>query len=694
MKNLFNVNIDSSVMMGLAILENAKNIHYYRGETNARMQLASGYIYKGDFTSARVHLDYLSHFIQPTKDSVDYGTLYGVYGLMYSGQNKLDTSIIYYAKAIDILGRTKDTLSLINNYINIAVSYYQQSNFKMALLYHQKTLETAQGIHDEPDQAYAYVNMAIVYADMGDSVRAEKNFIQAAAIGKKNGLKNIELYAYSNLASFYIEKNEWEKSYNLGMKASTLGEEIRDQGIVASSLSKAAIAIAHLGKMDSAIVLSDRSIAAANAFGQPSNISVSYATRGSILKMQQQWNDAILFYEKGLSIIGKADFYTQPYIGYYRDLSECYEKTGKYPQALEAFKTAALIADSVRSRNNIQKATELNMNYEFEKKQQLQQAEQKARDEIQSTRQLMLLTALALLLALLIVAYAGFRNKQKANVLLGRQKEEIEHTLTKLKSTQAQLVQSEKMASLGELTAGIAHEIQNPINFVNNFSELNSELINEMKAEISNGNFDEVKLIADDIATNEQKINHHGRRADAIVKGMLQHSQGHIGHKEPTNINALADQYLRLSYQGIRAVETGFDINLQTDYDATIETFNVVPQVIGKVLLNLCNNAFYAVKEKKKSAGATFVPAVTVGTRNFNDHIEIYVKDNGTGIPHKILDKIYQPFFTTKPTGQGTGLGLSLSYDMIKATGGELKVETQEGEGSVFTILLYRKQVG
>ena len=250
------------------------------------------------------------------------------------------------------------------------------------------------------------------------------------------------------------------------------------------------------------------------------------------------------------------------------------------------------------------------------------------------------------------------------------------------------------MASLGELTACIAHEIQNPINFVNNYSELNTELIGEMKAEILNGNFDEVKTIADDIDVNEQKINHHGRRADAIVKAMLQHSQGSTGHKEPTNINALADQYLQLSYQGIKAAEKSFEITLQTDFDVTIDKIAVVPQDIGKVLLNLYNNAFYAVKEKKKFAGATFVPSVSVGTRNCGEHIEIYVKDNGTGIPHKILDKIFQPFFTTKPTGQGTGLGLSLSYDIMKAAGGEIKAETQEGEGSVFTILLFSNPVG
>lgn len=693
MQVFLNVNIDSSIAQGLEILEMARRINYYPGEKDARMQLATGYIYKADFKSGQAQLDYLGHFIKPIKDSADFGILYGRYGLMYSNQNKLDTSILFYAKAIDILERTTDTLSLITNYINIAVSYYQQSNFPMALLYNQKILETAEKIHDEADQAYAYINMAIVYSDMGDSVRAEKNFIHAADVGKKNGMKNIEVYACSNLATFYIEKKEWKKAYEFGMKAAALGGELRDQGIVASSYTKAAMAIANLGKMDSAIMLSDKAIAAANASGDPLRRSNVYAIRAAILKMQRRWQEAITFYEKGLSIIGKGDSYVQSYIDYYRDLSECYEKTGKYAPALEAFKTSVTIADSVRSRNNIQKATELNMTYEFEKKQQLQRAEQKAKDEIQSTKQVALLTALGLMLALAIVAFVGYRNKQKANVMLGKQKEEIEHTLTKLKSAQAQLIQSEKMASLGELTAGIAHEIQNPINFVNNFSELNAELINDMRTEISKGNLEEIKLIADDIEANEQKINHHGKRADAIVKGMLQHSQGSTGHKELTNINALADQYLRLSCQSIKTAGTNFDVTLQTNFDATIDKINVVPQDIGKVLLNLYNNAFYTVNEKKITAGESYRPTVSVTTKNLGDHVEICVMDNGNGIPHKILDKIFQPFFTTKPTGQGTGLGLSLSYDIIKATGGELKVQTEEGEGSVFTILLFNQPV-
>lgn len=270
---------------------------------------------------------------------------------------------------------------------------------------------------------------------------------------------------------------------------------------------------------------------------------------------------------------------------------------------------------------------------------------------------------------------------------------ELKKSLEDLRSAQSQLIQSEKMASLGELTAGIAHEIQNPLNFVTNFSEVNKELIEEMKSEIKSGNKNEAILIANNVSENEEKIIHHGKRADAIVKGMLQHSRSSNGAKEPTDINALCDEYLRLSYHGLRAKDNslsagqaGFNATMRTDFDESIGNINIVTQDIGRVVLNLINNAFYAVDEKRKLVTGEYEPTVKVSTKKLNDLVEIKVSDNGNGIPQKVLDKIFQPFFTTKPTGQGTGLGLSLSYDIVKAHGGELKVETKEGEGSTFII--------
>jgi len=268
----------------------------------------------------------------------------------------------------------------------------------------------------------------------------------------------------------------------------------------------------------------------------------------------------------------------------------------------------------------------------------------------------------------------------------------LSKSLEDLKAAQAQLVQSEKMASLGELTAGIAHEIQNPLNFVNNFSEVSKELLEEMLEELQNGDTEEVKTIANDVIQNLEKILHHGKRADGIVKGMLQHSRKNSGEKETIDINTLVDEYLRLAYHGLRAKDKSFNANLETNYDDAIGKINLVPQDIGRVVLNLITNAFYACNEKKKelekeSAATTkFQPTVRVITKKENNRIDITVSDNGNGIPKQIIEKIFQPFFTTKPTGQGTGLGLSLSYDIVKAHGGELKVETIEGKATTFII--------
>jgi signal transduction histidine kinase len=282
-------------------------------------------------------------------------------------------------------------------------------------------------------------------------------------------------------------------------------------------------------------------------------------------------------------------------------------------------------------------------------------------------------------------AYARYEDFNK----LEAAKQQVEKTLVDLKQAQQQLVQSEKMASLGELTAGIAHEIQNPLNFVNNFSEVSSELLEEMKSELDKGDAAEAKILADDVKQNLEKILHHGKRADAIVKGMLQHSRTSSGQKELTDINVLADEYLRLAYHGLRAKDKTFNAKFEAHLDKTIEKINVVPQDVGRVILNLINNAFYAVTEKKKQNINGYESIVTVTTKKLPGKIEVRVADNGNGIPQKVLDKIFQPFFTTKPTGEGTGLGLSLSYDIItKGHGGELKVETKEDEGSEFIILL------
>jgi len=332
---------------------------------------------------------------------------------------------------------------------------------------------------------------------------------------------------------------------------------------------------------------------------------------------------------------------------------------------------------------------------------------QKARVAYQNkVRTWFLLGGIAVLLLLAIVFYRNNLQKQKAKI-------KIQRAYDDLKATQQQLIHAEKMASLGELTAGIAHEIQNPLNFVNNFSEVNKDLLTEMTEEMEKGNMGEAKQLAKNVIDNHDKINHHGKRADAIVKGMLQHTRTGSGQKEPTDINALCDECLRLAYHGLRAKDKNFNAAIETDFDNAIGKINLIPHEIGRAILNMINNAFYAVKEKEKrlaaigqggsparpndsvgqAAGRDYEPKVVIRSKKLGDEIEIRIKDNGIGIQQKILDKIFQPFFTTKPTGQGTGLGLSLAYDIItKGHGGELAFVTEEGEGTEFIIVLPYKE--
>ncbi len=399
--------------------------------------------------------------------------------------------------------------------------------------------------------------------------------------------------------------------------------------------------------------------------------------------LSKEEKDSALYYSmKNLDVIRQLG----PVTGLSVNLGTVYEniylsyQLGGSHDSLFKFQALTLVVKDSLYKIRIKSLTDF-QNVGLKEQLRLQNLEKERVVYQNKVRTYVLLAGIGLLLLLAIIFYRNNRQKQKANV-------KIELAYDNLKATQQQLIQSEKMASLGELTAGIAHEIQNPLNFVNNFSEVNTELIDEMKVEWSAGNGQQATTIADDIKQNNEKIIFHGKRADAIVKGMLQHSRSSSGVKEPTDINVLADEYLRLAYHGLRAKDKSFNATMKTDFDKSIGNINIIPQDIGRVILNLITNAFYALSAKASAAADGYEPTVSVSTKRVNDKVQISVKDNGNGIPQKVLDKIFQPFFTTKPTGQGTGLGLSLSYDIVKAHGGELKVETKEGEGSEFIIVL------
>ncbi|MEZ4904833.1 MAG: ATP-binding protein [Spirosomataceae bacterium] len=348
----------------------------------------------------------------------------------------------------------------------------------------------------------------------------------------------------------------------------------------------------------------------------------------------------------------------------------------------DSAKLAALIVGVVTAimARNQQKSFEKALNEERLKRQHEEEA-----NRILEAKKLDLETQVAARTAELL--------QQKEELL--QQKEELQKAIETLKATQQQLIQSEKLASLGELTAGIAHEIQNPLNFVNNFSEVSGEIIQELVEEVNKPPISQdlvlkSELLAD-LAQNLEKITHHGKRASNIVTGMLQHSRTSTGEKDLTDLNALADEYLRLSYHGLRAKDKSFNATLITDFDPNLPKIEVIPQDIGRVLLNLINNAFYATQQRFRPLDDKVEdsPKVTVSTQTLEKAVEIRVKDNGVGMSEEVKAKMFQPFFTTKPTGQGTGLGLSLAYDIItKGHGGTIDVESVEGEGTTFVIKL------
>jgi two-component system NtrC family sensor kinase len=543
-----------------------------------------------------------------------------------------------------------------NCLLRIANVYAFSKNFDKALVYYRLAKQSLKTISDD-------FLLAIVQMFMGD-VYEQTNKLDSA------------LY-YVNSSSYYLQLTF---NKNTQFKDATLQQNIfRLLGNIQAKSGNNGLALKYY----------QQGIQTALKTGDYRTASTIYTNVASLYKKMNQPDSAIYYAKQGLAY-GQSLAYESRILIASSLLAELYEQKDAR-EALRYYKIAATAKDNLYGAEKVQKLQTMTLD-EQERQQKVEADKINYQNKV---RQYALFAGLAVFLIIALILYRSNRNKQKANALLqnqrdeiDRQKSKLQQSLDNLKSAQAQLIQSEKMASLGELTAGIAHEIQNPLNFVNNFSEVNSELIAEMKEEIDKGNVEEVRAIANDIADNEQKINHHGKRADAIVKGMLQHSRASSGQKELTDINVLADEYLRLAYHGLRAKDKIFDATLQIDFDKNIRKLNVVPQDIGRVLLNLYNNAFYAVNEKSKQQNENYEPTVSVSTKKINDKIEIRVKDNGNGIPQKVVDKIFQPFFTTKPTGQGTGLGLSLSYDIIKAHGGEIKVETQEGEGAEFVIQL------
>ena len=622
----------------------------------------------------------------------------------YYGERNRDSAIYYAEQELAIAKKIKQPIWQGDALNVISYEWMHLGNYSQSLQAANDALKLAENKASEIN--FYYLKIDKFYSDP-----------------HKNRLALLSL-VYVKFAFLYENTGNDDKAIANLVQASRIAESIDNPYL--SSLCNMHLGEEYLsiGKLDSALVFLQKAIAYSNASNSKIWLGDIYVDIGHIYLKQKNYDSALNYFQQSLKVnreqnnLAGEGYAYQSLAGLFLTIHQPDSTIDYGHKALEIYQLLndqndiANVYSSISAAYKMKRNTDSAFAYlelskhlgdsltrvdkaQTNKYQALNFAEQLRlenieKEKIQLQANIRMYAMLAGIIVFMLIAFLLYRNnrqKQKANIVLGK-------TLSDLKSTQSQLIQSEKMASLGELTAGIAHEIQNPLNFVNNFSEVNKELLAEMKDEMNKGNLEDANAIANDVIDNEEKINHHGKRADAIVKGMLQHSRKSEGVKEPTDINALCDEYLRLSYHGLRAKDKDFNVDLKTDFDTLIGKINIIPQDIGRVLLNLYNNAFYAVNEKKKTAGENYQAAVSVSTKKINNIVELTVTDNGNGIPQKVVDKIFQPFFTTKPTGQGTGLGLSLSYDIIKAHGGEIKVETKEGERTVFFIQLPFKTNG
>jgi two-component system NtrC family sensor kinase len=615
----------------------------------------------------------------------------------YQNQTNNAEAVKYYHMALDEYLVAGNHTNIGRCYINLGLTYQALRNYQEAIKYCYLALKHFETSDDKQWKGESYLLLSSLYNDQGNDTAALKNSLLGLRLKQENGDKYGIAAAYGQVAYIHLtygrfreslqnqlkalqifkEKNNPQDAYSIGWTQHNIGFLYGKFAVQSASQGNAIEA-----KQYFAVAVSNclDALKVYNRFQSTTDIAAVCGDLGSIYTNMGMFDSANTYLQRALkvSIASRNNF---PLRETYKYLLELDSARGDFKSAFFNQKLYYVYRDSMANSENIDKLTQERVQFEYDKKETLGKAMQEGKDaEARRIRNLQY-TAIAIFLLLTVFLFFNNRQKQKA-------KTKIENAYSELRSAQSQLIQSEKMASLGQLTAGIAHEIQNPLNFVNNFSDVNTELIEEVSQEMRKGNISEAEIILNDIKENEQKINHHGKRADSIVKNMLQHSRSSTGIKEPTDINALADEYLRLAYHGMRGKDKSFNVALQTDFDSNIGKINVIPQDVGRVLLNLYNNAFYAVNEKKKIQVDEYDPFISVTTKKNGDKVAIKVVDNGIGIPQKVIDKIFQPFFTTKPTGEGTGLGLSLSYDIIKANNGQITLTSEEGAGSDFTVVL------
>jgi two-component system NtrC family sensor kinase len=623
-----------------------------------------------------------------------------------------------------LLLKTENDTTRVNILARLS-SNYSNSSPDSQFLYAQEGLKLAQSIHYIKGEMYCKQNIAVYWWTIGEYATSIKLNYTVSAYAKAQQDTLLMIIIYGFLLNNYRDQGDYREALATSFVMIEMAQRYHNCSLCQISYAVAGSVYYEMKRFDSALYYLNKGINYPVTFGygwvlltygriqaaMKNSDTAGYYYKQSINRLQLEgdlkdlaggyisladlfeqraYTDSAVYYGKKALKLAQEKKFLKEILLSYLFLAKIYENLNT-KAGLSYYKLAMNAKDSLYNQDKQRQIVSYKFNEEL-RKQDVENREKQTRIK---NRIYILLAILTGFLLFAIVLVRNIRHRQKAYALLQKQKQEIdvqkgkvEKTLEELKATQQQLIQSEKMASLGELTAGIAHEIQNPLNFVNNFSEVSVELVEDLKKEAKEGNGEEVIAIADEIAVNLQKVVRHGQRAEGIVKGMLQHSRASSGKKEPTNINALVSEYLGFSYHGLRAKDKQFIAILTTDFDESIGRIEIVPQDIGRVLLNLYNNAFYSLNQKKKQFEGTFEPTVFVSTRKDTDKITIIVSDNGCGIPQRIADKIFQPFFTTKPSGQGTGLGLSLSYDIIKAHGGEIRMESKEGEGTEFIIEL------
>jgi two-component system, NtrC family, sensor kinase len=593
--------------------------------------------------------------------------------------------------ALQISREIKDTGLITLTLDEMSSIYIGVKDYGEALKNYQAELNIFKLRHDSSGIASAYIAIGYVNAEKGEFPDA-LNYYNAAIpilIKSKDYYNLYNAFSYLNL--LFDKQGKYPEAIEKSKAALQYAKLYDNKKFIAMAYQGVAEMYMKASDAENALTNYYESFKVSTQFNLHKQGAFACLGMGSVALSQGKTTQAITWLDKAAALAPTTEYLLMRNIS--QKLSQAYEKKHDFKNAFASQVKYKQFSDSLASKEKAEKLVSLANQLEFENKRALQKASQDkiiALRESEIGRQKLVrnvsLAGLTVFIVFAVIFFMRFREKRKLNIAL-------EKTLLHLRNAQAQLIQQEKLASLGELTAGIAHEIQNPLNFVNNFSEVNNELIEEMQHELKSGNNDEAISISNDIKENEQKIKHHGKRAEAIIKGMLQHSRTGTGHKEPTDINALSDEYLKLAYHGLRAKDKEFNAVMNTDFDSGIGKINIIPQDIGRVLLNLYNNAFYAILEKQKQKPEGYEPTLSVNTKKMKDksdsyRIEIKVRDNGNGISQKIIDKIFQPFFTTKPTGQGTGLGLSLSYDIIKAHGGAIKVNTREGEFTELVVQL------